>query len=606
MKHLLASLRFTLALAASGALLVACGGGDDHDGAPPLDPLASYRTQTLQWSACAEDALGEDFVPMMQAVLAQYGERLRCSGMRAPLDWQDPARGDIVVAVSRLATARSEARRGALLTNPGGPGADGMLVGSLKLADGLARGAAASADGAASAQQRVLDAYDLVGFAPRGTGLGTRLECQSSAPAQAVDWSAAGWDTPDNLSRAWANDRLAAEACLQQPLAPHVHSEANARDMDLLRGLLGEDKLNFVGYSYGSWLGAWYAGLFPDKVGRMVLDGVVDFTRSFEQVMLLQAPARQRLFDEVLAPYAARHPAHFQLGDSAAAVRGVMPALSPRVQAVLSQQLADVVYAADDADVLLSFVAAAQGLDQVLRRTAAEQSDAVEQALEAQVFAAQDAVRDAVLRVYAKTLYQRYRALWVLPSTGHAGLSPFLSVYWATVCNDTAATTDTAAWAQALRGIAQQAPMFFADNARNVCATWGGPRVQKPALAPLQSMDLLFVQAQYDGATPAEGADRLFARLPQARRVSVQGSYQHGVYPYNDSCVDPLVSRHLLGETPTRRETVCNAKPLALDTPPAVKAQHASAYRYPAAAAEPLDGFKRGLIRPQRLPGAPK
>ncbi|MFD1709518.1 alpha/beta hydrolase [Ottowia sp. GY511] len=564
MKHLLAPLRLTLALTA-GALLVACGGGNDHNGAPLPDPLASYRTQTLQWSACAEDALGESFVPMMQAVLAQYGERLRCSLMRAPLDWQYPARGDIVVAVSRLATARPEARRGALLTNPGGPGADGMLVGSLKLADGLARSAAASADGTASAQQGVLDAYDLVGFAPRGTGLGTRLECKSSAPAQAVDWSAADWDTPENLSRAAANDRLAAEACLQQPLAPHVHSEANARDMDLLRGLLGEDKLNFVGYSYGSWLGAWYAGLFPDKVGRMVLDGVVDFTSSFEQVMVLQAPARQRLFDEVLAPYAARHPAHFQLGDSAAAVRGVMPALSPRVQAVLSQQLADVVYAADDADVLLSFVAAAQGLDQVLHRTVPEQSDAVEQALEAQVFAAQNGTRDAVLRMYAKTLYQRYRATWVLPSTGNAGLSPFLSVYWATLCNDTAATTDAAAWAHTLRGIAQQAPMFFADNARNVCATWGGPHVQKPALAPLQSMDLLFVQAQYDGATPAEGADRFFAQLPQARRVSVQGSYQHGVYPYNDRCVDPLVSRYLLGQTPTARDTACATQALPQD-----------------------------------------
>lgn len=77
-----------------------------------------------------------------------------------------------------------------------------------------------------------------------------------------------------------------------------------AHDLDLLGTVLCDERLNYLGYSYGSWLGAWYAGLFPEKVGRMVLDGVLDFGASLEQMLYVQPPARQRLFDEVLAPYA--------------------------------------------------------------------------------------------------------------------------------------------------------------------------------------------------------------------------------------------------------------------------------------------------------------
>ena len=595
MPALYTPLRLSLALVAGSALLSACGGSDDGTEAPPPDPLASYRAQSLQWSACPANLLGEDNQAAVGALLAQHGERLRCSQMRVPLDWKKPADGDTLVTVSRLAAARPEARRGALLGNPGGPGANGVLSLTLKLGDSVQP----APDAAAPAQPVVADVFDLVDFSPRGTGDSARLLCQSSVVPQPVDWRPGHWDTPDNLTRAWANDQLTAEACLQQPLAPHVHTEANARDMDLLRGLLGEDKLNFIGYSYGSWLGAWYASLFPDRVGRMVLDGVMDFTSGFEQASLAQPSARQRLFDEVLAPYAARHPAHFQLGDSAAAVRGVIPALSPRVQAVLSLQLADLVYDTGHADIALSFVAGAQGLDQVLHRADPEDGDAVLRALEGHVFSAQDEVRDAVLRVYGKMLYQLHRDMWVLPNTGNAGLGGFHSVYWATVCNDTPATTDAVVWAQLLRGIAQQAPLFFSDNARNVCAGWGGPRVQKPALGPLQSMDILFVQAQYDGATYAEGAARFFAQLTQARRVQVQNSYQHGIYPYGDDCVDPLVSRYLLGESPVQRDTVCAAKPLAQDAPALGKAQRTSADSDPsAAAADALNDARQHKRRP--------
>ncbi|MGP1683239.1 MAG: alpha/beta fold hydrolase, partial [Giesbergeria sp.] len=276
------------------ASLAACGGGSDA-----LDPLLPYRDQTLQWAPCDTTILGWSEEDLWE----QLGDKLQCSTMRAPMDWAQPERSDVFVSVMRLAAADPGQRRGAMLFNPGGPGGDGLAL-ALRLFQAFGQSNPESTQGAL--QLRLLASYDMVGFSPRGTGASTRLACGTNELKRFVDPSPLAL-TDANLANAAYNDRKTAEACGKNPLTPYVTTDATARDMDLLRGLLGEAKLNYVGYSYGTWLGSWYANLFPEKVGRMVLDSSLDFTHSHEQTFIDMAAARQQLHDGVLLPYAARH-----------------------------------------------------------------------------------------------------------------------------------------------------------------------------------------------------------------------------------------------------------------------------------------------------------
>ncbi len=580
--------RPTFLLAAGAALVLAgCGGGS----APP-DPLQKYREQTVQWTECDATLIDRDKVgPLWE----QAGDRLRCALVQAPMDWTRPERGDVTLSLMRLAAAQPGRRRGALLFNPGGPGEDGLIF-SLYLMKAFADSDPADPQGAR--QLRLLDEYDMVGFSPRGTGASTQLHCGTNEQYRPTANTLAGWDTPENLANLHYNARKTAEACGKNPLTPYINTDATARDMDLMRSLLGDDKLNYVGISYGTWLGAWYASLFPEKVGRMVLDSAVDFTAGFDEVALTQPPARQRLFDEVLAPYAARHHGTFRLGATEAEVRAAMSGLSPRVQYVLAAPLSGNGYQRKLADEYLNNIAAARGLDAVLRAAPdPNQLNDVLTALEQHPFDPTDPARNAVLLDLATALLQSYAH-----TQKHVPTPVRLDGLGTAVrCNDTAATTDEGAWTTVVRGVAQRAPMYFLTLLLpevHACTYWGGPKVDKPGLAALRSLDVLFVQSQYDSATYTEGADTFFAQLPGARRVYVPGDFQHGVFPYQDSCVDPTVTSYLLGESPAQRETTCPGHPLAQDAQARTKAATASAFRHPRQAGEWIDAFKRGLIPP--------
>ena len=588
----------TARLAAAVALaagLAACGGGNSSS---PPDPLQPYRTQAVQWTECDASILGPRS-PKLETLWALAGERLRCAMVRAPLDWSNPGHGDVTLAVMRLAAGTPSKRRGALLFNPGGPGNDG-LGNALTLLDAFALG---NPDSPLGAQQlRLLAEYDMVGFSPRGMGASTRLHCATNELERFVDFSPAGWDAPDNLANTHYNGRKTAEACQKNPLTPYINTDATARDMDLLRGLLGDDKLNYVGYSYGTWLGAWYASLFPERVGRMVLDSALDFDTTIEKSLLhSQPPARQRLFDEVMVPYAVRHPDVFRLGATEAEVRTIMPRLHPRVQAVLAEFLSGLGYRRVDAMAYLGHIAAAQGLDMVLQSVPdAADDSAVRHALAQQVFHPTNPSQDTQVRAVAWRLYEKYRSNWLVPQPQNIEANGAGGI--AIRCNDTPAITDLAQWTTTVRGLAQQAPMYFGGlMVLNACAFWGGPSVSKPSPAAMRQLPVLFVQTQYDAATNTDGANAFFAQLPGARRVYVTRDFQHGVFPYDDSCVDPQVTAYLLGETPAQRETVCPGKPLEGEgEATAQKAQPADGtpptYTDPEKARALIDEFKRSLV----------
>ncbi|MFC9294357.1 alpha/beta hydrolase [Streptomyces sp. NPDC057011] len=249
-------------IAAAGLLLSGCtsgGSGGPKASAssatpsaqPSPDPVAlrPYYEQKLTWRDCG--------VPGFQ-----------CSTMKAPLDYADPGSGqDVDIAVARRQATGPGKRLGSLVVNPGGPGGSG--IGYLQAYAGIGYPAPVRAR------------YDMVSFDPRGVDRSNPVECLTGP---AMDKYTQVDQTPDTAAEqaqlVTAFKEFAA-GCEERSkrILPHVSTVEAARDMDLLRAVLGDAKLTYVGASYGTFLGATYADLFPDRVGRLVLDGAMDPTR---------------------------------------------------------------------------------------------------------------------------------------------------------------------------------------------------------------------------------------------------------------------------------------------------------------------------------------
>ena len=233
---------------------------------PAAEPrLKKFYDQTLHWSACGANM---------------------CAWLQVPLDYANPGGRVIKLAVLKSPARDQNAKRGALVINPGGPGAPGTLYaagGALQYGDVLAQH------------------FDIVGFDPRGVGSSAPLKCGST---KQLDEQLAADPDPDTDAERLRLDRLTrayGEACLRSDpgMARHMSTREVARDVDILRAALGEPKLDYLGSSYGTFIGATYADLFPQHVGRMVLDGAVDPRLSSLQTMIAQA----RGFEVALRSY---------------------------------------------------------------------------------------------------------------------------------------------------------------------------------------------------------------------------------------------------------------------------------------------------------------
>lgn len=207
--------------------------------------LEPFYSQALEWTACA-------------------GE-FECATAAAPLDWNDPGRDTIELALIRSAATGD--RLGSLLVNPGGPGGSGY--------DFVRDSVEFAVSDAARAR------YDTVGFDPRGVNRSSAVSCYSE-PAQLDEFL---FGLPQNpvgsdayLAELAASSQEFGQACRRYTgdLLEFVDTVSAARDLDLLRAILGDPKLNYLGYSYGTLLGATYAELYPGKTGRLVFDGAID------------------------------------------------------------------------------------------------------------------------------------------------------------------------------------------------------------------------------------------------------------------------------------------------------------------------------------------
>ena len=240
-------------------------------GLPAPDPaLAAFYEQQLDWQSCPDHV---DF---------------QCTTMKVPLDYTKPDGRRIELALLRVPASDQDHKVGSLVVNPGGPGAPGTSYAALATTvfrDPLTR------------------AYDVVGFDPRGTGDSTTVDCLDDAQLDAYIGGDPDPDTPAEVADYERSSREFLQGCVAKsgPVAAHVSTVEAARDMDVLRDLLGEKKLDYFGASYGTKLGATYAMLFPKRVGRMVLDGAVDLQLAPRDSLMQQAHG----FETALRAYVA-------------------------------------------------------------------------------------------------------------------------------------------------------------------------------------------------------------------------------------------------------------------------------------------------------------
>jgi pimeloyl-ACP methyl ester carboxylesterase len=239
-------------------------------------PLKEFYDQQVNWSPPFEDGLERATVV-------------------APRDYSDPDGPRITIAVARLRATDPHRRRGILLAVNGGPGGDG--------GDGLRL--------IKHFGPRLRTSYDLIGFDPRGYGESTKLYSEVTIPKAPFDSR-----PPDSLFEQLAEDMRERELGCQRAggdLRPHITTRNTARDMDLIRAVLGEEKISFVGYAYGSYVGAVYGTMFPEHLDRTVFDSCINPQWTWREQFVTQAEA---VYRNVMhwATWTAERDNHFRLG----------------------------------------------------------------------------------------------------------------------------------------------------------------------------------------------------------------------------------------------------------------------------------------------------
>ena len=533
-----------LGMALCAFMLAACGGGD-APGTQPEDPLAAFTQQTLQWQPCDPQALNFGFTPTSEMLAGA-----RCALLRVPQDYEHPADGALQIELMRMEARQPRQRLGALVFNPGGPGAEGVAMGwamsSLLARSGNAR------------LREMADRYDMVGFSPRGTGSQNLLHCDINGALGAL-----GVDEKAEITRLLYGDeaqaqmalqrlmQLYVQSCMDNPLSRHVHTDGTARDMDVLRAALGEDKLNFIGYSYGSWLGAWYSRLFPARAGRMLLDSSLSI-RSVDDWLAPSRLGKQRIVERFMLPLVMRY--HQMLGLDTADLWNTLPALHPRLKKVLVSTL-NFSQSSELQNAALA-IRAALVLQALHDKYADATLEEVQAMVRTSVFAP-DASANAQGMKIALHMLNGLVDPGADAAPGNERLNSSVNI--SVRCNDTGSKGDAQYYLNRIQQDRRLYPLFDSVVAEP-CAHWTLPLRTFPPAPAGEGAPLLMLQSRYDGQTPVEGAMETWTALPQARMIVVEDEYQHGLFPYGTDCVDNQLADYFLQGTLPQRLGSCAAR----------------------------------------------
>lgn len=477
---------------------------------------AAFQVQPIAWGRCDDKSLRQ--------------AKAECGRLTVPLDHANPGGRTIELAVARVRHTQ-QPFRGAILTNPGGPGSDGTWLASY----------------GQYVPREVGLTYDWYGIDPRGTG--------ASDPILSCDADYFGWDRPDyvptstKVVKQWrTKTETYAEDCGKaggRELLDHVRTTDTAADFDLLRQAIGLDEITILGFSYGTYLAQVYATLFPDHVQALVMDGVIDPDRVFYRSNLDQDPAFQKSFEAFLA-WVGKHSRVYHLGKSRKAVEKRYE----RLRARLARTPVGGKVGPDELDDALLNAAYYNGYYPVVAE-------------------ALSALANAGRAKGIKRLYRSSNPTGKAADNGYA-------MYLATQCTDAGWPTKWKTWRHDSERLHRKAPFLtWANSWYNApCRTWpvaGTPRVAVTG-AGLEGVPILLLSETHDPATPYAGALAARRIFSGASLVAGVGGYSHAVSLSGVACTDDAIADVLESGTLPPRRTGGGADkecpPLAAPKPP--------------------------------------
>ncbi|MFI9505825.1 alpha/beta fold hydrolase [Nocardia sp. NPDC052566] len=496
--HRAKALMGVLAAGLIAATSAACA-TEAESGPPALD---RFHSQKLDWKSCGD--------PRLDPAGAQ------CADVTVPLDYAEPQGKTMKVAISRIAATDPAQRRGVMLSNsggPGGPGLDFMVdVGAAMTPDVRAR-------------------YDLIGMDPRGVGRSDPINCRWP---QGFGLQSGGIDAA-SYAESVATQRDLAQRCadVEGDRLRHITTRNTARDMDVIRAVLGEERVSYFGTSYGTYLGAVYTQMFPERADRIVLDSSVDPDRYGAVEMTRDmGPANEAALD-LWADWVAQRDGEYHFGATRQQVRATVEDLIRRSAATPIRLGA---YDIDDHTVpMVLFI----GLD-----TPAGYADV---AVNMRQLA--DAAAGLPVQISPELDKALAFMLTAKPEDGSAQM--------AIMCGDVAAPRDTAWYLSNIEAARAKEPVFgpFANNI-TPCAFWAAP--SEPATVVRNAVPTLIVQATGDTRTTYNNAQGMRRALSASRMVTLQDVPVHWIFGrFQNKCVYDKVNTYFRDGTLPAEDVTC-------------------------------------------------
>ncbi|WP_035776418.1 alpha/beta fold hydrolase [Arthrobacter sp. H5] len=455
--------------------------------------LQAFYAQEVIWEECEED-----FV---------------CATVTVPLDYGDPSAASIEIAAIR-ADSSGEAQ-GTILLNPGGPGGSGFNT----VRD--------SVDFVTT--DRLRETYNVLGFDPRGVNRSSAVECLTDEERDDAreDFLPAGISDEEALGILEAEAAEYADLCAERTgeLLGFVDTESAAKDMDILRAIAGDKQLNFLGFSYGTQLGATYAELFPENVGRFVLDGAVDPSLSSEGITLGQAKA----FEKALRGYVA----DCQTKNDCPLPEGLEEGVA--VIQDLFESVEESPMTADDGR-LVTVATFFQGFILPLYDSAS--------------WPALTAAIDLVLQGDPSEIL-RFADLSAERAPDGEYLTNGTAAFIAINCLDYPMETDPEAMAEDAAELAEASPTFgkYLSYGGVTCDAWEHEPVLEPApVSAPGAAPLLVIGTTGDPATPYEWSLALADQLESAVHVTWEGE-GHTAYGRSGECIENIVDSYFIDGT---------------------------------------------------------
>ncbi|MGJ9406854.1 alpha/beta hydrolase [Nesterenkonia aurantiaca] len=467
------------------------------------EDYTAYYDQDIEWTSCEETMM--------------------CADVTVPMDWAEPgAQEDLEIRIISSQTGRDDAEH--LLTNPGGPGSSGYDA----VADSLS----------VAFSEELIEHYNIIGFDPRGVHRSAPVTCLDDAEMDEYREQVSEEQLDDASSYAEARESAAelAAQCESESgaLLGHVDTLSAVRDMDVIRAVLDQDELNYLGFSYGTKLGMTYAEHYGDRVGRFVLDGMLDVSIDAHDLNKGQALG----FEVALENYA-----QWCIEQETCPAGDTVEEVIEGVQELFAGVAETPVQGADGRTVNVSTLVSGFITPMYSREAWPVLSEAMSVALGQEDF----------------TMFQYFADL-------QAGRSPDGSYEWinsfafnAVMCLDYPMPQDQEQIDAEFEEVSEQAPTFgpYLGHRAVICGEWPSENVSEPWNPELGEVDeLLMIGTTGDPATPVEWAENMHQQVPQSSLIIREGE-GHLAYRAGNGCVDEAVDGYLIGGELTEGRTEC-------------------------------------------------